>query len=128
MILKTSHASAARPKRKKAVKLAEDAAVAHGLLLDPLVKQKARTHFDAESGIIHYDKLHKFPVRYDQDGAWRAFMDTLPRKPHKFLAMMAEIERQRAVRKQIEQKREAGRKRYLRRFKQPDTTNSEYSK
>ena len=82
--------------------------------IDPLVKQPARTHFSAEHGIIHLDKLHKWPVRYDQDQAWAAFLDTLPRKPYKFLAMVAAAERKRALAALVAAKKAKGRERYLR--------------
>jgi hypothetical protein len=89
--------------------------------IDPLVAQRARAHFSPAHGIIHCDKLHKWPVRYDQDNAWAAFVDTMPRKPYKFLAMVAAAERKRAIEALVTAKRAKGRERYLRRFKQPHT-------
>jgi hypothetical protein len=121
MIVKSARAQAARPKRKKAMKMAKDAAVAHDQLLTPLIKQKARAHFSLENGIIHCDKLHKWPVAYDQDEAWNAFIDTLPKAPLRFLAMVAECERMRQIRANVQTKRNARRERYLRRHKQPAT-------
>ena len=90
--------------------------------LAPLVAQRARTHFSAERGVIHCDKLHKWPVCYDQGRAWEAFKDTLPRKPLAFLARVAATERKREIAAKVAAKKEAGRARYLRRFgKQPGT-------
>ncbi len=93
--------------------------------LAPLVRQVARTHFSTESGIIHCDKLHKFPVRYDQDGAWAAFLDTLPRKPYRMLEMLAKAERKREIAAKVTAKKAAGRVRYMRRFKQQPLTPAE---
>jgi hypothetical protein len=88
--------------------------------LTELVGQKARTHFSTER-LLHLDRLHKWPVAYDQQDAWRAFLDTLPRKPYAFLAMVAAAERRRAVRATVDAKKAKGLAKYQRRFKQqPD--------
>lgn len=91
--------------------------------IDPLVAQRAKTHYSPEHGIIHCDKLHKFPVRYDQGRAWDAFKDTLPRKPYAFLAMVERAERKRAVEALVSAKKAKGRARYQRRFRQSPQVN-----
>lgn len=50
------------------------------------------------------------------DSALRAFIDSMPRRPTRFLAMVAESERLRAIRAQIAERKLVGKARYLRRF------------
>ena len=85
-------------------------------LIAALVAQKARTHFSL-GRILHLDRLHRYAVRYDQDDPWAAFLDTLPRRPHRFLAMVAEIERRRAVAELVAAKRAKGKARHLKRHR-----------
>jgi len=55
------------------------------------------------------------------DQAFRAFIGAMPRKPTRFLAMVAEAERLRTIRRQVAARKAKGRARYLKRFNRRDS-------
>lgn len=63
------------------------------------------------------------PVRFLKVESWqdwetefKRFLDAMPRKPYKFLAMVAAIERRRALQDAIQARKAKGRERFLRRY------------
>lgn len=84
-------------------------------------KHEARALFRKHQALLLSDgvKARFLKPRTNEtfEQAWRAFLDGMPRKPFRFLAMVAEIEKRRAIKKGVGAKRAAGRARYERRMR-----------
>lgn len=89
----------------------------HDALIGELAKQKALPMLRLQ---------HRLGYAVVAEGSqWDRVLDQMPRKPYKFLAMVAESERKRAVRAAVAAKRAARRAKYLKAHGRAPSARSE---